>query len=245
MNQKWGADKESCVLCNGNHNLDECKTYNDMVVKECSKFITKQKLCCGCYEEISSTHTARNCPKQRECKIYLGKHPTGLRGFKSSSKKANGNKSSTDDDKTVRSNCAYVGDSYSNHTCDPTVLSMCVVPVRIQHEKSNKEVISFAMLDACSQGTFSTNTLMKDLGIEGTRTSINIKVLNGQERQSTYVLDGIKVCRLTPEADKYQKWIKLPSTYTKVEIPVGRNEIAVPAKLKQWQVSNIKFSWSK
>ena len=90
--------------------------------------------------------------------------------------------SSTDDDKTVKSNCAYVGDSHNSHTYDPTVLSMCVVPVRIQYEKSNKEIISFAMLDACSQGTFSTNKLMKDLGIEGTRTSINIKTLIGQGR---------------------------------------------------------------
>ena len=182
---KTGKDKGSCVLCKGNHDLDECKAYNDMVVKERSRFLTKQ-LCYGCYEEISSTHTARNCPKRRECKICLGKHPTGLHGFKFSSKKADGNKSRTDDDKTVKSNCAYVGDSHNNHICDPTVLSICVVPVRMQHEKSNKEIISFAMLDACSQGTFfSTNKLMKDLGIEGTRTSINIKILNGQERQST------------------------------------------------------------
>ena len=172
---------------------------------------------------------------EENAKYPTGKHPTGLHGFKFSSKKADGNKSSTDDDKTVKSNCAYVGDSHNNHTCDPTVLSMCVVPVRIQNEKSNKEVISFAMLDAYSQGTFSTNKLMKDLGIEGTRTSINIKMLNGQERQSTYILDGIKVCRLTPEADKYQKWIKLPSAYTKEEIPVDKNEITTPAKLKQWQ----------
>ena len=92
----------------------------------------------------------------------------------------------------------------------------------------------FAMLDPCSQGTFSTNKLVNDLGIEGTRTSINIKTLNGQERQSTHILDGIKVCKLTPEADKYQKWIKLPSTYTKEEIPVDKSEIVTPAKLKQW-----------
>ena len=144
------------------------------------KFLTKQKLCYGFYEEISSTHTARNCPKQRECKICLGKHPMGLHGFKFSSKKVDGNKSSTDDDKAVKSNCAYVGDSHNNYTGDLTVLSMCVVPVRIQHEKSNKEVISFAMLYVCSQGTFSTSKLMKDLGIEGTRTYINIKTLIGQ-----------------------------------------------------------------
>ena len=79
----------------------------------------------------------------------------------------------------VKSNRAYVGDSHNNYTGDLTVLSMCVVPVRIQHEKSNKEVISFAMLDACSQGIFSTNNLMKDLVIEGTRTYININTLNG------------------------------------------------------------------
>ena len=72
-----------------------------MVVKERRRFLTKQKLCYGCYEEISSTHTARNYPKRRECKICLGKHPTGFHGFKFSSKKADGNKSSTDDDKTA------------------------------------------------------------------------------------------------------------------------------------------------
>ena len=188
----------------------------------------------GCYEEISSTHTARNYPKQRECKICFGKHPAHLHGFNFSSKRADGNTSSTDDDKTVKSNCAYVGGSHNNYTGDLTVLSMCVVSVRIRHEKSNKEVISFAMLDACSQGTFSTNKLMKDLGIEGTRTYINIKTLNGQEKQSTHILDGIKVCKLTPKADKHQKWIKLPS-YTKEEIPVDRSEIATPAKVKQWQ----------
>ena len=76
---------------------------------------------------------------------------------------------------------------------------------------------------------------MKDLGIEGTRTSVNIKTLNGQDRQSIHILDGIKVCKLTPEADKYQKCIKLPSTYTKEEIPMDISEIATPAKLKQWQ----------
>ena len=64
-----------------------------------------------------------------------------LPGFKFSSKKIDGNKSSADDDKTVKSNCAYVGDSHNNHTDDVTVLSMRVVPVRILHERSNKQVI--------------------------------------------------------------------------------------------------------
>ena len=96
---KSSKEKESCVLRNGSHDLDECKAYNDMEVKKRSKFLNKQKLYYGCYEEISSTHTARNCPKRRECKICLEKHPTGLHGFKFSSEKTDRNKSSIDDDK--------------------------------------------------------------------------------------------------------------------------------------------------
>ena len=57
------------------------------------------------------------------------------------------------------------------------------------------------MLEACSQGTFSINKLTKGLGIEGTRTYFNIKLLNSQERQSTHIIGIIKVFKLTPEAD--------------------------------------------
>ena len=39
-----------CKMCNGQHDLDECKAFNDdMTVEDRSMFLTKQKLCCGCY----------------------------------------------------------------------------------------------------------------------------------------------------------------------------------------------------
>ena len=56
---------ENCQLCNIHHDLDECKAINDMVVAERSKFLAKQKLCYGWYENISAKYTARNCPKRR------------------------------------------------------------------------------------------------------------------------------------------------------------------------------------
>ena len=36
---------ESCQLCNRQHDLDECKAFNDMVVTKRSKCLEKQKLC--------------------------------------------------------------------------------------------------------------------------------------------------------------------------------------------------------
>ena len=53
-----------------------------MTVEERSKFLSKWKLSYGCYEAISPKHIARNCPKRRNCKICLAKHPTGLHGCK-------------------------------------------------------------------------------------------------------------------------------------------------------------------
>ena len=51
-----------CPLCNRSHDLDECRNFNEMEVEARSKFLSKQKLCYGCYEKISQSHTARNCP---------------------------------------------------------------------------------------------------------------------------------------------------------------------------------------
>ena len=48
-----GSSEDSsskCRMCNRQHDLDECKAFNDMIVKERSKFLSKQKLCYGCYE---------------------------------------------------------------------------------------------------------------------------------------------------------------------------------------------------
>ena len=48
-----------CQFCDGNHDLDDCQFYNELSVEDRSSFLNK--LCYGCYREITSTHTARTC----------------------------------------------------------------------------------------------------------------------------------------------------------------------------------------
>ena len=55
-------NSSKCKMCNGWHDLDECKAFSDMTVEERSKFLSEQKLCYVCYEVISPKHTVRNCP---------------------------------------------------------------------------------------------------------------------------------------------------------------------------------------
>ena len=41
-----------CSLCNSSHDLDECRNFHEMEVEGRSKFLSKQKVCYGCYEKI-------------------------------------------------------------------------------------------------------------------------------------------------------------------------------------------------
>ena len=77
------------------------------------------------------------------------------------------------------------------------VFSMCVVPVKVQNENSDKEIMTFAMLDTCSQGTFTTTNLMEQLNISGIETSINVKTLIGHQKESSGMVEDRSVSKKT------------------------------------------------
>ena len=45
-------------LCDGNYNLDDCQFYHEITVDDQSIFLKKNRLCYGCYADISRKHTA-------------------------------------------------------------------------------------------------------------------------------------------------------------------------------------------
>ena len=59
------------------------------------------------------------------------------------------------------------------------VVSMCIVPVKVRHVRSRKEIQTYAVLDCCSQGTFTHTDLARKLKADGMKTAIKIKTLNG------------------------------------------------------------------
>ena len=66
--------------------------------------------------KISQSHTARNCPIQRTCKICAGKHPSGLHGFKVTKRRDNLPSNNDKTSETIKSNCANI----SNIQCAVT-----------------------------------------------------------------------------------------------------------------------------
>ena len=95
----------------------------------------KNRLCYGCYGEISSKHTA--CTNRRICKVCQGKHPTGLHGYKTKNKKSPNEAKADDKNETaMKSNCAGIGNAATNLG---EVISMCVVSVRLRHLTRTKK----------------------------------------------------------------------------------------------------------
>ena len=111
------------------------------------------------------------------------------------------------------------------------VISMCVVPIKVQYGNSGKVREKHALLDSCSQGTFILERLINNHGVNGQKTLITIKTLNEKVTNKVVVVKGLKVASANSDS---HDWLELPDTYSKKYLPVD-NDVATPSKLKQWK----------
>ena len=61
-------------------------------------------------------------------------------------RRKDGSKSDDDPGKTIKNNCANIEDVQLESIRTGETLSMCVVPVKVQHKTSDREIMTFAML---------------------------------------------------------------------------------------------------
>ena len=103
------------------------------------------------------------------------------------------------------------------HRCSiaELVISMYVVPVQIRQSDSNKVFDTYAMLDNCSQSTFVKEEIIEVIGITGAEARVTVKTINGEISQTTTAVKNLKVAKSLGKS----KWIKLPRTNTKQDLP--------------------------
>ena len=237
-----------------NHDMNNCKKFLELSVNERSRYLAKNKLCFGCYDPITSNHSAKTCTKRIICKEYRNYHPTALHGYQY--KKQNNAPGKSDDGKkeeTQLSNrCTEIEDfNDASINQETSMVSMCVVPVTVKHKNSSKDVKVFAMLDNRSQGTSVKEDLMKKLNIGGRTTSISIKTLNRENTFQLHQVDGLQVCNSNTKSKKI--WLNFRTTYTQNQLKIDTNEVATPKKLEKWKylepipgklVKRMTFKWT-
>ena len=191
-----GKCQSPCHMCKKNHDMDKLKKFLELSVNERSRYFAKNKICFGCYDPISSNHSAKICSNRIICKECKNYHPTTLHGYQY--KKQNNEPGKNNDGKkeeTQFSNRCTKIEDFSNPSInqETSMVSMCVVPLIVKHKNSSREMKTFAMLDNCSQGNFIKEDLLKELKIGGRVTSISIKTLNGENIFQSHVNDGLQV----------------------------------------------------
>ena len=222
---KVASKVEMCPMCNKNHDIKDCAYYLQQTMEERSKFLLKHKLCYECLKTVTKEHNARTCSGRRSCKVCNGKHVTTLHGYLRKKTAINSDKGLTDDGENEGVKCASVN-------TDTDIISMCVVPIKVQYGNSGKVLETHFLLDGCSQGTLILETLIKNLSVKGQRTSVTIKSLSGEVAKKTMV---VKRLRITSGNGNSHDWFELPDAYTKKYLSADKEHIATPSKLKRWK----------
>ena len=74
---------------------------------------------------------------------------------------------------------------------EESVTAVPVVPVRLKSAES--EVLTYAMPDTCSTGSFVIDDMATTLGVKGVDTQLMVKTVNGTKLQDSKVLNGLIV----------------------------------------------------
>ena len=103
--------------------------------------------------------------------------------------------------------CASVNDKF-----DVEVISMCVVPIKTLHQNCKKTIRAYSMLDDCSHGSFIKQDLLKRLGADSQKISLNLKTLTGEKSEEIPTVDSLKAAGVNKMNND---WISLLKVYLK------------------------------
>ena len=174
-------------------------------------------------------HNAKACDQKLNCRSCKRNHPMDMHGYISKDKLKTDGSTGQNGDKKIVNNYADVIVATTQEKPDTEIIRMSIVPVKIQHWKNiKKEVLTYAMPDSCSPGSFIQEDLIKELRLSGRETTLNLKTLNGERTESTMLIEGIDVKGVSGN----NSWIKLPKMFFRTELSVDKEEIATPDKIK-------------
>lgn len=99
---------------------------------------------------------------------------------------------------------------------------MAVVLVKVWLKATGPPVITYAFLDSGSSSTFCTESLMRQLGVSGTRTQISLTTLEKKDSLiESFVVKDLFISDLGKNV-----FIDLPALYMRLKIPISKEDIS-------------------
>ena len=218
--QKSVRPSARCLLCQGNHSLEECVEYTKRSVQERVAFLRSKGACFGCLEK---GHLSKTCGARLNCKKCSKFHPTSLHEDSKNKKEP-----PKEGDAVIESGVQAVSNCAS--TSDFTTINSMILPVWLHHkDRPETEVLVYALLDNASDTTFIKTSTLKELGVEGPELKLKLYTMHGNAEIPVQKVDGLVVERF----DKKVK-IELPKSYSRDSIPSRRNQIPRSETASMW-----------
>ena len=109
-------------------------------------------------------------------------------------------------------------------------IGMAVVPVKVWLKAASAPVITYAFLDSGSSSSFCTESLMRQLGVNGARTQISLTTLEKKDSLTdSFVVKDLVISDLDENI-----FIDLPALYTRPEIPISKEDIPTQSDVDRW-----------
>ena len=141
---------------------------------------------------MKPNHNTKTCDKRLNSRTCSGGHPTAMHGYVPKRKgDAQDNQRSNESDESVTNSFSDVKILSTVEKHQTKVMSMCTVLLKVRAAAQRKDVLTYAMLDNCSQGSFIREALVKKMQTSGRKTTLNLKTLNGERSESTTAIKGL------------------------------------------------------
>ena len=93
-------------------------------------------------------------------------------------------------------------------------------------------VKTYAMLDNCSQGSFTKKQIIEE------KLKLNLRTWTGEKSEQLAAVNGLIVSGISCGKEGPVEWIEVPKACLRSFLLVEREEIATPKKIKKWKCLN-------
>ena len=108
-------------------------------------------------------------------------------------------------------------------------IGLAVVPVKVKAEGSDKVVVTHAFLDGGSNSTFCTEALLKQLGLDGTKTEFSLTTIEKENSITKSSLASLELFDLEEE-----NLVELPTVFSVKSLPVSAEDVPKQEDVDRW-----------
>ena len=218
--------KPKCAICDAEHQVDECGTFNRMGLADKTGAVMRHGLCKGC---LKTGHIWRSCRKKMKCEKCFRWHPTALHDDSLLAPRRNTavpTQASHQQETRVKAVTLQVTASDKDVPCSHSM----VVPVRLECEgHPEHEVVVYALLDPQSDACFIKESVGNQIQAKGEEVLLELSTMAGKATMKTASMKNLIVKSIDGDAD-----IKLPTAYSRQEIPADRHLIPRAETVRKW-----------